>query len=265
MLTLLSTNTWAKDPLPLNPASPWYGANFDTGWHYDIGIGLESEPSYAGSDKQVTEAGFSARALYRSPKGHRYFIGLGEVGAVLALSPKLQFLAFLEYEEGRTDEEDSTLTGLDDIDSTIEGQLMLSRRFGNASLFGILQPDVSGDANKGLVWFLGGSYDFLSKNQRWRISNTLDISGANSEYMQTEFGITNTESAATGLATYTPSSGLKSLTWNLSGEYYFTKQLSLLASIDTEYYLDDAANSPLIADEGSDLNNEASVILRYTF
>ncbi len=260
-----ATTIKADDPLALNPAGPWYGFDFEPGWHFDVGAGLGYEPTYAGSDKYTSEAEIGARALYRAESGHRYFIGLGEVGAVFSLSPETQFLAFLEYEEGRNDEDDSTLTGLDTIDSTIEGQFMLARRFGNATLFGVLQPDLTGDANKGLVWFVGAGYDWLSVNKRWRASTTLDISGANSEYMRTEFGITAQESARTGYTSYQPSSGLKSLTWNMAGEYYISDNVSLLGIVDTEYYLSDASDSPLIANEGTDLTFEASVQLRYRF
>lgn len=255
----------ADDPLTLNPASPWYGLDFEPGWHFDAGIGLEYEPTYAGSDKYVSEGDIAARALYRSKGGHRYFISLGELGAVFSLSPDTQLLAFLEYEEERNDEDDSTLTGLDTIDSTIEGQFMLIKRFDNVSVFGVLQPDLTGDANKGLVWFIGAGYDWLSPNKRWRTSTTFDISGANSEYMRTEFGITDTEASRTGYARYQPSGGLKSLTWNIAGEYYFSKHFSLLGSIDTEYYLSEASDSPLIADEGDDVTFEASIQLRYRY
>jgi len=265
LLLCFVTAAKADDPLTLNPASPWYGLNFESGWHFDVGAGLEYEATYAGSDKYTTEADIAARALYNSKNGHRYFVGLGEIGAVLTLSPDMQFVAFLEYEEERTDEDDSTLTGLDTIDSTIEGQFMLAKRFGNASVFGVLQPDLTGDANKGLVWFVGAGYDWLSANKRWRTSTTVDLSGADSEYMRTEFGITPEESSRTGYTSYQPSSGLKSLTWNITGEYYFSDNLSLLGSIDTEHFFSEASDSPLIAIEGNDLSVEASIQLRYQF
>jgi outer membrane scaffolding protein for murein synthesis (MipA/OmpV family) len=260
-----AANAKAGDPLTLNPVSPWYGLDFESGWHFDFEVGLEYEPTYAGSDKYISEGDIGARALYSTKSGHRYFVSLGEIGAVFSLSPNTQLLAFLEYEEERNDDDDSTLTGMDTIDSTIEGQFMLATRFGNTTLFGVLQPDLTGDANKGVVWFVGAGYDWLSASRRWRTSTTLDLSGADSEYMLTEFGITSEESARTGYQSYQPSSGLKSLSWNITGEYYFSDNLSLLGSMDTEYYLSEASNSPLIADEGRDLTFEASLQLRYRY
>ena len=253
------------DPLALNPASPWYGTDLEAGWHYDVGIGIEYEPGYAGSDKYAVEGDVDGRALYRTESGSRLFINLGEIGGAFSLSPNTEIIAFFEYEEGREIEDDATLTGLNPVDSTVEGQFMLARRFGNTMLFGGLQADLTGDANKGLVWFLGGGYDWLAPDKRWRANTTFDLSGADGEYMRTEFGITPEETSRTGYTTYQPSSGLKSVTWNIAVEYYFSDRLSLLSGIETEYYLTEASDSPLISDEGSDVTFEATMLLRYQF
>lgn len=264
VLALFAVPALAADPMQLNPAGPWYALNEETGWHFDLGIGMEYEPGYPGSDEYSAEPDIFGRALYRTESGHRYFLSLGEVGAIFSLNPKTQFLAFLEYEEEREDD-DSALDGLDPVDATIEGQFMLARRFGNASVFGILQPDLTGDANKGLVWFVGASLDGLSVNEKWRWSTSLDLSGADSEYMQTEFGINAGEAARTDYSVYTPGSGLKSLSWGLNGEYYFSDRLSILATLETEYYLSKAADSPLIDVAGRQVGIEGAVQLRWRF
>lgn len=254
-----------SDPLALNPASPWYGTDLEKGWHYDIGVGVEYEPTYAGSDKYVSEGDISGRALYVSQSGSRLYISLGEIGGAFSLSPNTEIVAFFEYEEGREDEEDLTLAGLNPIDSTVEGQIMLATRFGNTTVFSGLQPDLTGNANKGLVWFVGAGFDWLAPNKQWRANTTFDLSGADDEYMRTEFGITPEEALRTEYANYQPSGGLKSLTWNITVEYYISDDLSLLGGIDTEYYLSEASDSPLISDVGSDLTIEASMQLRYRF
>lgn len=254
-----------SDPLQLNPASPWYALDADSGWHIDAGLGVEYEPSYPGSDKYAIEPDAFARALYRTDQGHRYFISLGELGAMFSLSDGTQFQIFLEYEEKRETDDDSTLVGLNEVDATIEGQFMLARRFGNFSTYAIAQPDLTGDANKGMVWFVGAGYDRLLADGQWRLGTTVDISGADSEHMNTEFGITPEEAARTGYREYQTGSGFKSITLGLSSEYWINANLSVLGTIETEFYSDDAAASPLIADFGRRVGVEASVILRWTF
>jgi len=253
------------DPVKLNPARPWYKLDAEPGWHYDLILGAEVEPTYAGSKNTQTEASVGAQALYRTESGNRYFIGLGEVGGIFSLSPNTQFLAFLENEEGRDSADEPILNGLNKIEDTIEGQFTLAHRFGNRTVFATLQPDLAGDANKGLVWFLGAGYDWLSESGKWRFASTVDISGADSEYMLTEFGITSAESQRTGYRAYTPSSGLKSATFGLAAEYYISDRLSILNTVELENYLGDAKDSPLIEDLGDSTNIEASTVLRWRF
>ena len=264
-LSTVSLQAHAEDPLVLNPQSLWYKLDADTGWHYDLQLGIETEPTYAGSASNDTEADIGAKALYRTKAGHRFFLSLGQLGAIYSISPNTQLLAFLESEEGRDSSDDPILEGLDDIDSTIEGQFTLAHRFGNSTLFATLQPDLAGDANKGIVWFLGGTYDWLSEGGKWRLASSLDISGGDSEYMMTEFGITAAESQRTGYSTYTPSSGLKSATLGLSAEYYINDRLSILNTIELENYLGDAKDSPLVDDLGDSTTIEASAVLRWRF
>ena len=83
--------------------------------------------------------------------------------------------------------------------------------------------------------------------------------------MRTEFGITSQESLVSGYTPYQPDAGLKSATLGLSGEYYFNDRLSVLGSLETEYYFSEASDSPLIDLEGDELTYEAMLLLRWRF
>lgn len=259
----LSIASEASDPLQLNPESPWYALDSAPGWQFELGFGVEIEPTYAGSDNSESAAGASARALYRTQSGNRIYFGLGEIGMIYSISANTQFQGFIEYEEGRDRSDDPILKNLNSIDSTIEGQFTLAHRFGNSAIFATLQPDLAGDANKGLVWFVGASHDWLMANEKWRFGTRLDISGADSEYMRTEFGITSDEELRSGFRTFQPDSGLKSLTLGLSTEYFLSNSLSILGSMEIESYLSDAADSPLILDLGNKTGIEANIFLRW--
>lgn len=254
-----------EDALISNPASPWYLLDDSSGWHFELGVGVEIEPGYPGSDEYSVEPDFLARAIYRTESGHRFIISPGEIGGIYSVSPQTQILAFLEFEEEREIDDDDALQGLDVIDSTIEGQLMLAHRYGKVSIFGILQPDLTGDAKKGLVWFVGAGYDTYLSNPRYRFAASFDISGADSEHMDTEFGISAAEAGRTSYAEYMPSASIKSATLGMSLEYEVTNRVSVLANIETEYYFDEAAKSPLINDVGSEVTYEAGLLLRWEF
>ncbi|MEM7518792.1 MAG: MipA/OmpV family protein [Planctomycetota bacterium] len=245
-----------------NLGSAWTAVGEAPGWTFDVVAGLESEPDYAGSDDNASEADLFARALYEDTRGHRYFLSLGEVGTWWNLGEDLTLGTILEFEPGR-DNENPALQGFDPVDDTVEGQITLARRLGDWTLAAILQPDVLGNG-KGFVAFLAAAYDrMLTENVR--IHAGIDISTGDSEHMMTEFGIRDTESTASGLNPYTAGAGLKSMTFDIGLEYFFPGGFSALAGASAESYFSNAADSPLIRDEGSDLTTEFLVGLRYSF
>jgi len=245
------------------PSGAYYLSEAESGWYYDAYIGLGSEPTYAGSKQRESEIEANARAFYVTKNGDRYYLSLGELGGYWQLNKDLQFIAFLEYEEGRESSDDDILTGFDEVRSTLEGQFFLVQRWGNTYASIALQPDLL-DRGKGLVWFAAIGHDFFIQ-ENFRFSVVADISGANSTYMNTEFGVSQKESDISELSYYQPSSGLKSFSTSFEAEYKMDKNWSLLSSVEWEYYLDAAADSPLIKDVGDKNNLTANILIRYAF
>ncbi|MEM7305426.1 MAG: MipA/OmpV family protein [Planctomycetota bacterium] len=245
-----------------NLMSPWTAARGEPGWTVDLTLGIESEPDYAGSDDSETEPDLFARALYEDRRGHRYILNLGEVGAWWNLGDDWLLGTVLEYEQGR-DNENTALTGFDAVDDTVEGQFSLARRFGDFSLAGVLQPDLLG-RGKGFVAFVAGGYDRML-TERLRLALGADLSTGDAEHMDTEFGVSASAAAASGLAEYNPGAGLKSATVDVALEHFFTDRFSLFLTGSAEHYFARAADSPLIDVEGSDLVYELGLGLRYSF
>ncbi len=235
----------------------------NTGWQNEVAIGIESEPTYAGSDNNKTEADFDFKAVHTNENGHQWLLSLGEIGYTRKVSEDTSITALLEYEEGREAEEEDLLKGLESVDDTVELQLSTTRRFGNSYGYAVLQYDLL-DRGKGLVWFLGAAHDY-ELSDRLGVRLGLDISGADAEHMNTEFGISAAEASATGFSQYKPSSGLKSVTLSAESTYELNRNWSLLGEVEVENYLSEAADSPLIADYGSDVTYEVGIALRYQF
>ena len=72
-----------------NPFGYWYLSDQPAGWYYDAIVGLEREPVYTGSDRYEEEPELNARAIFRADSGHRYFISIGEGGAIFQLEDDL--------------------------------------------------------------------------------------------------------------------------------------------------------------------------------
>lgn len=254
----------SKKPQDRNPQSVWYRASDEDHWYFDFLVGVSLEPDYAGSDDHETELEPDARVLFKDPWNNRHSLSLGNWLSVFDLSENLAFSVNVEYENARKPSDNPALVGLDEVDATIELAPGLHYRLGEFSLAAVAQPDILG-RGKGFVWFVGASYDRFLIEDTLRLATSLDLSGANDTHMQTEFGITQAESARTSYQPYEPKAALKSFSWETTLEYYLSSQWSVFAGTELEYYLGEASDSPLIADEGSEWTAGFLLGLRFSF
>lgn len=261
LLGVHSAYTYAESER--NPYGPWYLSDQSVGWYFDAELGFESEAAYTGSDEYNSEAGFNARAFYKTENGNRYFISLGEIGAYFELQNNWLLGAVFEYEEGRDNDDDPILREFDKVENTVEAQISLVKRWGDFNLALVLQPDIL-DRGKGMVYFAGLSYDKMI-NDRFRVSPFMDISFGDSEHLNTEAGVSNAVAQRSGLQAYTPSSGYKSTTLGMNFGYDISESWQLVGNMETEFYGSEMSDSPLIRDEGDDVNYDIAIGLRYQF
>jgi len=253
-LLLPALQSSAQQATKENPFSPWYMQDYnEKWWRFELLLGLESEPTYPGSKEREEELGGLIRGVFKDKWNNRYTVTPDGVGGAFDITDDLVFDVEIEVEEGS--EEEDTVPGLDDIEDTWEGQFTLAKRWGDTYAFGSLQPDLL-DRGKGLVWFTGGGRDW-KVNDRVNWNNALVLSGGDGTHMNTEFDITPEESERTGLDVYDPGSGVKTLAWVTGVEYKINKNFSAYVNADSELYLGDAADSPLVKDIGDDINIEA--------
>ena len=233
-----------------NPVGPWYMQDYDAKWwRVDGLVGWGLEPSYPGSDETDNEFAGLLRLMMKDPWNNRYAVYPLGVSGSFDLTEDLNFLVQIEYEAGG-DGESADFEGLDEIDDTIDGNFALSRRWGNAYLYGSLQPDLLG-RGKGLVWFAGGGYDWQA-TEELGIRTRLGLTGGDDTHMDTEFNITAEESERTGLSEYDPKGGIKNLEVAFQVEYAFNEHWSLFSLNQIEHYFSEAADSPLIQDIGTE-------------
>ncbi len=265
MISFCGVNTSIADDNEYNPLGPWYLSDRDPSWYFDAFLGVEYEPTYAGSNKHELEPGLNLRAMYKNSYNHRFFVSLGEAGGIFQLTENSMFSAVLEYEEGRDKKADNALKGLDKVRDTVEGQFSFFYRFLPNTVFGaVFQPDLLG-RGKGLVYFIGVGNDTMFLSDTLRVSSRIDLSFADAEHMRTEFAVSGSESTASGLRAYRPSGGIKSWTGSLGLEYFLHENWSTWVHSEFEYYTVKARRSPLIRDEGSPFTYELSAGVRWRY
>ncbi len=117
---------------------------------------------------------------------------------------------------------------------------------GDASGQGRVKMEISGYGNSkgfestGLI-----SYTAI-RNEVLFVNLDMSISYANGKFMRTYFGISPAESVRSGLAAYTPKSGIKDIGTGITIGYQFNGRWGLLANGNYQYLVGEAADSPIV-------------------
>jgi outer membrane scaffolding protein for murein synthesis (MipA/OmpV family) len=91
------------------------------------------------------------------------------------------------------------------------------------------------------------------------------VSWADDDYTQSYFGISTAESQASGLREFTAESGLKDAGVSASLHYLINEHWRVTGRLAYRRLLGDAADSPLVEDEGSQNQASGAVIVSYSF
>lgn len=210
-----------------------------------LGIGATFEPRYDGSDRYHMLEGPSIDLRYKDI----LFGSTGEgFGVNVLQGPNWRVSVAAAYDLGRRGHDDpSRLNGLGNINPAPEMKLAaeyviskefplvfraaFTRSFGGANGWtadlGAYMP-LPG-SSKTFYWFAGPSVTF-----------------ADSNYMQSWFGVTPQQAAASGYRQYGASAGLKSAGFGITMVYFVNKHWFVSADGALRRLLGSAANSPII-------------------
>jgi MipA family protein len=185
-------------------------------------------PRYQGSDEQKTSV---VPGIFLQASNGLFADPFNGVGYVFEPAGKLIYGVRANVETGRSVED--ALPGFDKIkpglnpgvfaNYTVNEQLTLK-----SALRGGL-----GDAGD------GGLLNFVSVNLN------ASVKFGSSSYMQSYFGVTPAQSAASGLAAYQPSAGLAMAQVGLTGGFPISREIYIFSSISVQRLMGDAANSPI--------------------
>lgn len=164
------------------------------------------------------------------------------------------------YRSGRDDDIDNTVVRLlPQIDGAVEGGVFaaMTREVGAGRVGAGVKvlADLS-DTYGGYTVGLETSWS-APVSARFSYSVGANIVWADESYMDTYFGVDNVGAAASGLDAFQPEAGLESAGVSASLRYQLTDQwgMALIASYDR--LLGDAADTPIVTEQGSE--NQAQV------
>jgi outer membrane scaffolding protein for murein synthesis (MipA/OmpV family) len=229
-----------------------------------VGLGPAVTPEYTGSDSMDLNPFALADINYDD-----YFLQLRGLNLRANVISSTHFIAgpSIGYGSGRDDDVDSKpVSRLDKIDAVVKAGGFVGLRFGGDQ-HGEGQVEltlsVSGSKN-GFVGTAGASYALFSRKS-FSLGLDTEINYANGEYNRTYFGVTQPESERSGLRTYRPGAGLRDVGIGMTAGYQINKNWGLVGRISYNYLVGDAADSPIVTQEGSKGQVVGGIAATYRF
>lgn len=216
----------------------------EDGWAFGLGLGVEYESAYEGSDEFGFEAQPAGAVQWRS--GDNIFYWAGEALGWRGLrSDTWLFEATVAFDEGReeSDSDDGRLNGLGNTEEGTEFVLQARRAFDANWRYWLDGRVVTGD-NGNLGIFGAGR----------RFGEAMDGTGSelgivavfnDSERANRDFGINAGQAAASGLNQTNLSGGFRSIGLNYTYRNYINENWQIFGEVLYEYFGSDIRNSPI--------------------
>ncbi|WP_374659338.1 MipA/OmpV family protein [Inhella sp.] len=219
----------------------------NTSFELLLGAAVLRGPAYLGSDERKSRALPQIAARWRNG----WAVGLGGPGGAGGISYRFASdSAFswglrLGLDRGRDESDAEALRGMGDIKRRPEFgafagyALMPGLRVGASVRAG------SGNDSNGVLVDLSVR-GLLPVSQSVRLSASLTTTWANSQAMQSQFGVTADQSLSSGYALYTAGSGVRDVALQVGGTVSLRPDTSLFLGVTGRSLFGDAKDSPLV-------------------
>ena len=233
----------------------------EDGWGFGLGIGVEYESAYEGSDEFGFEVEPAGAVQWR--RGDDVFFFAGQALGWRGLRADTWLLeAVVAYEEGREegDSDDGRLDGLGDTDGETQLVLQARRAFDADWRYWLVGRVVTADS--GNLGLFGVGYRF--GDQTDGSGSEINLVGVfhDSGIANRDFGITAAQSAASGLDETRLSGGFRSLGVNYNYRHYLNDNWQVFGEALYEHFSSDVQDSPIAR---SKYEAEVSIGLMYVF
>ncbi|KMT66876.1 MipA/OmpV family protein [Catenovulum maritimum] len=231
------------------------------GWAFGLGLGVEYESAYEGSDEFGLEIQPAGAVQWRDGDNIYYFAG--EAFGWRGLRADSWLLdALVGFEEGRaeTDSDDGRLDGLGDQEEGFELVLQARRSFTSDWRYWLVSRLVIGD--EGNLGLFGIGRRFGSQSDGTGSEINLVAVFHDSEYANKGFGINPKQSAASSLVETHLSGGLRSFGIDYNYRHKINKNWQIFGEALFEYFSGPVRNSPI---SRSNYETEVGIGLIYVF
>jgi outer membrane protein len=234
-------------------------------WSVAVGAGAMYRPDYEGSDDYEVRGLPMFSISYRDIvvlRGPSLTVDLFQLSDS-ALAERLSFGPVVKFDSGREADDNPILRNLGDIDKGALAGVFVSYELGPVGLQLTAVQDVT-SRHEGMIAEFEAGYGFMLAK---RLRAQLDISTtwSSDDYTQAYFGITPEQARASGLRQFTAEGGIKDVGASASLHYLMTEHWRVTGRLAYRRLLGDAADSPLVLDEGSENQASAALLVSYQF
>jgi outer membrane scaffolding protein for murein synthesis (MipA/OmpV family) len=213
-------------------------------WQVVMGAAVEHKPIYDGAELTRTIGGPVINIRYKD----LWFASIGEgLGVNLWSGDHYRAGLGLSYDLGRYVHDDVThLTGLGDLKIAAAPKAFISYVISKSFPL-VVRADVRqiiGGAD-GLLADLGAYMPIPGSSQRFVMFAGPSYTYADHRYMQREFGVTTTQSEASGYPVYDAHSGSDAMGFGFSSTFFITKKILLNFDAAINHLLGSAGESPI--------------------
>ena len=237
-------------------------------WHGLFGAGLAMLPEYDGADDYE----FVPFIIVDATRGP-FYIEFRGLEALANIVPDTRFNAgpLVNIEPGRDEDmENEAVARMRPLDDAIEVGGFVRYNVPNVlkggDAVGIqLQAaqDVT-DGHDGMISEFEVEYS-LPASQRWYLEIDANVSYGDESYMQALFGVDAVDASRSGLSPYEAGAGLVGAGVGITVNYALGRRWGILGVASYTQLLGDAADSPLVDDEGSASQYFGGLAVSYGF
>jgi MipA family protein len=225
------------------------------GWTFTLGAGAGFAPDYEGSADDTP-----VPLLFRRARRDEFFVALEAktLRANLLPHPVFQIGPVLRYRPERDAVDD-----LADVDAAEAGVFV---GFAAEGWHGRVEATQDfADAHDGWLVGLRGGYRAVVLLPDLSLTTTAFATYASDDYMEAYFGIDAADAARRGLDTFDADAGFKDVGLSLAARYGGREGFGVTAIAAYRRLLDDAADSPVVDDEGSADRLFGALLVTYGF
>ena len=242
---VLSTLAFSASLFPLFANSAELGDFYNLGKRptetaVRVGAIALNAPGYQGSDEQKSSV---VPGIFLQASNGLFADPFNGVGYVFEPAGNLIYGIRANIDTGRSVED--ALPGFEKIKARLNPGVFANYNVNEQLTLKSALRTGLGDGGDGSLLNLGATYKLYNANFV-SVNLNASVKFGSSSYMQSYFGVSPAQSAASGLAAYQPAAGLAMAQVGLTGGFPISREIYIISSLSMQRLMGDAANSPIV-------------------